>query len=87
MREDEKLRSCEELKMIRADVKIAYVDVKMIRLHVKMKRHVQKSRDMKVEFVTHPRLSHTHTHRSFYTQTLVHTETSTADTFNTQRPL
>ena len=72
MREDEKLRSCEEFKMICADVKIAYVDVKMIRLHVKMRRHVQKSRDMKVEFVTHPRLSRTHTQKLLYSDPCAH---------------
>ena len=59
---DVRMRSCEDVKMI-------CVDVKMILLDVKMRRPVQTRREVKEEFVTHSRLSHTETfaHRPLYT--------------------
>ena len=51
---------------------------------VQMKRYVQKRREVEAEFVTHPHLSHTHTHTlAFtprplkYTQNPLHTDAVT----------
>ena len=76
-KERDRERICDDVKMICADVrmrscadvKMICVDVKMILLDVKMRRPVQTRREVKEEFVTHSRLSHTETfaHRPLYT--------------------
>ena len=91
-KERDRERICDDVKMICADVrmrscadvKMICVDVKMILLDVKMRRPVQITREVKEEFVTHSRLSHTH--RNICTQALVQTETYTG-IFQTRRPL
>ena len=46
---------------------------------VEMRRHVQKRREVKVQFITHSRLSHAEvfTHQPFYTQQPLHTDAAT----------
>ena len=61
-KERDRERICDDGKMICADVRMrSCADVKMICVDVKMRRPVQITREVKEEFVTHSRLSHTHT--------------------------